>query len=39
MIAFVENADYNRLVCVTLELPANYKGTIRYDLARELLMP
>ena len=29
MIAFVENADYNRLVCVTLELPANYKGTIR----------
>lgn len=39
MIAFVENADYNRLVCVTLELPANYKGTIRYDLAHELLMP
>ena len=39
MIAFIENADYNRLVCVTLELPANYKGTIRYDLARELLMP
>lgn len=39
MIAFVENADYNRLVCVTLELPANYKDTIRYDLARELLMP
>lgn len=39
MIAFVENADYNRLLCVTLELPANYKGTIRYDLARELLMP
>lgn len=39
MIAFVENADYNRLVCVTLELPANYKGSIRYDLARELLMP
>ena len=39
MIAFVENADYNRLVCVTLELPANYKGTIRYDLVRELLMP
>ena len=39
MIAFVENADYNRLVCVTLELPANYKSTIRYDLARELLMP
>ena len=39
MIAFVENADYNRLVCVTLELAANYKGTIRYDLARELLMP
>ena len=39
MIAFVENADYNRLVCVTLELPANYKGTIRYDLARELLIP
>lgn len=39
MIAFVENADYNRLVCVTLELSANYKGTIRYDLARELLMP
>lgn len=39
MIAFVENADYNRLVCVTLELPANYKGIIRYDLARELLMP
>lgn len=39
MIAFVENADYNRLVCVTLELPANYKGTIRYDLACELLMP
>lgn len=39
MIAFVENADYNRLICVTLELPANYKGTIRYDLARELLMP
>lgn len=39
MIAFVENADYNRLVCVTLELPANYKDTIRYDLARGLLMP
>lgn len=38
-IAFVEGADYNRLVCVTLELPANYKGTIRYDLVRELLMP
>lgn len=38
-IAFVENADYSRLVCVTLELPANYEGTIRYDLARELLMP
>ena len=38
-IAFVKDADYNRLVCVTLELPANYEGTIRYDLVRELLMP
>lgn len=38
-IAFVKGADYNRLVCVTLELPANYEGTIRYDLVRELLMP
>ena len=38
-IGFVEDADYDRLVCITLELPANYKGTIRYDLARELLEP
>ncbi|MGI5884520.1 MAG: penicillin-binding transpeptidase domain-containing protein [Candidatus Spyradocola sp.] len=38
-IAFVDDDEYSRLVCVTLELPANYEGTIRYDLARELLMP
>ena len=38
-IAYVKDADYDRLVAVTLELPANYKGTIRYDIVRELLMP
>ena len=38
-IAFVDNEEYSRLVCVTLELPANYEGTVRYDLVRELLMP
>ena len=38
-IAFVDNEEYSRLVSVTLELPANYEGTIRYDLVRELLMP
>ncbi len=38
-IGFVEDADYDRLVCITLELPANYGGTIRYDLARDLLEP
>lgn len=38
-IAYVKDADYDRLVAVTLELPANYKGTIRYDVVRELLMP
>lgn len=38
-IAFVDNEEYSRLVCVTLELPANYEGTIRYELVRELLMP
>lgn len=38
-IAFVDDEEYSRLVCVTLELPANYEGTVRYDLVRELLMP
>ena len=38
-IAYVNDADYDRLVAVTLELPANYEGTIRYDIVRELLMP
>ena len=38
-IAYVKDADYDRLVAVTLELPANYEGTIRYDIIHELLMP
>lgn len=38
-LAFVQGAEYDRLVCVTLELPSTYEGTLRYDLIRELLMP
>ncbi len=39
LIAFVHNEEYERLVCVTLELPANYEGHIRYDLTKLLLLP
>lgn len=38
-IAYVKNTSYERLVCVTYELPSNYEGTIRADSIRELLMP
>lgn len=38
-IAYLDDADYNRLVCVALETPANWEETLRYDAVRELLMP
>lgn len=38
-IAYLEDADYDRLACVTLETPANWENTLRYDLVRELLSP
>ncbi len=38
-IAYLKDCDYERLACVALEAPADWKSTLRYDAIREMLEP